>query len=133
MATVKALDRRPHAGNPRARFDEGEVAPAATPRRGVLLCKNRTIAFLLTLVSLGALADALSVTPAVPYSRRTRGFWLQRFDQKKAMAAEGGYPIVFVGDSITHNWETSGFGVWTNNYAEGRYRALNVGFSGDRT
>ena len=38
MATGKALDGKSHAGNPHVRFDEGEVAPAATPRRGALLC-----------------------------------------------------------------------------------------------
>ena len=42
MATGKALNGKPYAGNPHVRFDEGEVAPAATPRRGSLL--YRTIA-----------------------------------------------------------------------------------------
>ena len=50
MATGKALDGKPYAGNPHVapsqcyggtgRFDEGEVAPAATPRRGSLLYKR---------------------------------------------------------------------------------------------
>ena len=33
----------PYAGNPHVRFDEGEVAPAATPRRGSLLYKKLTM------------------------------------------------------------------------------------------
>jgi len=37
MTTGKALNGKPYAGNPHARFDEGEFAPAATPRRGSLL------------------------------------------------------------------------------------------------
>ena len=37
VATGKALDGKPYAGNPHVRFDEGEVAPAAMPRRGSLL------------------------------------------------------------------------------------------------
>ena len=37
MTTGKALNGKPYAGNPHVRFDEGEVAPAATPRRGSLL------------------------------------------------------------------------------------------------
>ena len=37
MATGKALNGKPYAGNPHVRFDEGEVASAATPRRGFLL------------------------------------------------------------------------------------------------
>ncbi len=41
MATGKALDGKPYAGNPHVRFDEGEVAPAAKPRRGSLLYKMK--------------------------------------------------------------------------------------------
>ncbi len=85
------------------------------------------------LVAAVASADALSVTPAVPYSPWARKFWLDRFDEKKALAAKGDYPVVFIGDSITHNWEKKGTEVWARNYAEGDYRALNAGFSGDRT
>ena len=44
MAKGKALDGKPYAGNPHVRFDEGEVAPAATPRRGSLLYKTYKIA-----------------------------------------------------------------------------------------
>ena len=43
MATGKALDGQPYAGNPHVRFDEGEVAPAATLRRGSLLYKEDLI------------------------------------------------------------------------------------------
>ena len=41
MTTGKALNGKPYAGNPHVRFDEGEVASAATPRRGSLLYKAR--------------------------------------------------------------------------------------------
>ena len=40
MTRGKALDGKPYAGNPHVRFDEGEVAPAATPRRGSLLYRQ---------------------------------------------------------------------------------------------
>ena len=33
------MQGKPYAGNPHVRFDEGEVAPATTPRRGSLLYK----------------------------------------------------------------------------------------------
>ena len=36
MATGKALDGMPYAGNPHVRLGEGEFAPTATPRRGSL-------------------------------------------------------------------------------------------------
>ena len=41
--TDAALRGKPDAGNPHVRFDEGEVAPAATPRRGSLLYKKLMI------------------------------------------------------------------------------------------
>ena len=40
MATGNALNGKPYAGNPHVRFDEGDVASAATPRRGSLLYKS---------------------------------------------------------------------------------------------
>ena len=41
MTTGKALNGKPYAGNPHVRFDEGEVASVATPRRGSLLYRTR--------------------------------------------------------------------------------------------
>ena len=41
MTTGKALNGKPYAGNPHVRFDEGEVASAAMPRRGSLLYSNK--------------------------------------------------------------------------------------------
>ena len=39
-ATGKVLEGKPYAGNPHVRFDEGEVASVATPRRGSLLYRT---------------------------------------------------------------------------------------------
>lgn len=57
-----------------------------------------------------------------------------RHREKVAECAEGGYELVFVGDSITHFWEREGdwgIPVW-NEYYKHR-KALNLGFGGDRT
>ena len=62
-----------------------------------------------------------------------RAWWLPRFDAKKALAEKEDFPVAFVGDSITHFWETTGSNVWARNFAEGPYKAINFGFSGDRT
>ena len=43
MTTVKTLHGKSCAGNPHVRFDEGEVASAATPRRGSLLYKQEVL------------------------------------------------------------------------------------------
>ena len=60
MATGKALNGKPYAGNPHVRFDEGEVASAATPRRGSLLY-NKTF-----LCAAAAMASALCAFAAAP-------------------------------------------------------------------
>ena len=74
-----------------------------------------------------------SMEGSLPVAQWTKNWWLPRFDEKKALAETGDYPVAFIGDSITHGWESRGAGVWTNNFATGRYRAINFGFGGDRT
>ena len=59
MATGKALNGKPYVGNPHVRFDEGEVASAATPRRGSLLYKH-SIMFAAIAALCAAIAPALS-------------------------------------------------------------------------
>ena len=89
---------------------------------------------LLALACAGAAASAqLAVTPSLPERGWTHKIWLPRFDAKKALAAQGGYDIVFLGDSITHGWESRGEKVWAANFETGPYKALNCGISGDRT
>jgi len=60
-------------------------------------------------------------------------WWIPRHEQKLQQARELGASsqLVFIGDSITQGWETSGKPVWDRNYAQ--YKAFNLGFSGDRT
>ena len=60
MATGKALYGKPYAGNPHVWFDEGEVAPATTPRRGPLL--YNTLKSILTVGVLGFTAVAYGDT-----------------------------------------------------------------------
>ena len=63
-------------------------------------------------------------------------WWIPRHEQKLAeiaalRAAKIDPDVVFVGDSITHNWEKDGQPVWEANYA--KYHALDLGFGGDHT
>lgn len=74
-----------------------------------------------------------SVTPTVPDAPWTKGWWMPRHEQKMQLVKAGGAPVVFLGDSITHFWEDRGQAVWKRYFAAGRYRAINLGFSGDRT
>ena len=68
MATGKALDGKPYAGNPHVRFDEGEVAPAATPRRGSLLYKH-----LLTILAAAIAVVVMQVACAADVSWTGKG------------------------------------------------------------
>ena len=57
MTTGKALNGKPYAGNPHVRFDEGEVASAAMPRRGSLLYKTIRILCVLVIACCAALSS----------------------------------------------------------------------------
>jgi hypothetical protein len=72
MATGKALDGKPYAGNPHVRFDEGEVAPAATPRRGSLLYNigKRNIGKRIAAAAIAA-ADGRTAESAPPAGKST--------------------------------------------------------------
>lgn len=59
------------------------------------------------------------------------GGYLERHRRQKALAAEGGWRLVFLGDSVTQGWESTGARVWETWYD--RRRTLNLGISGDRT
>ncbi len=70
-------------------------------------------------------------TSVIPDDRLGEGWWKARFEQKQALVKQGGWELVFMGDSITHGWEGSGKKVWEENF--GGYKVLNLGYGGDRT
>jgi lysophospholipase L1-like esterase len=78
-----------------------------------------------------------SVTPAPLEESWSLSWWMPRHEEKLAEAARrqaAGEPtgLVFIGDSITHNWENEqGKAVWTQRYTA--WHPLNLGFAGDRT
>jgi lysophospholipase L1-like esterase len=60
-----------------------------------------------------------------------RGWWLERHLQVNQRVSQGNVDLVFLGDSITQGWESAGAEVWKKHY--GDRKAVNLGFSGDRT
>ena len=58
---------------------------------------------------------------------------MKRHNEKMAVVTNGGAKVVFVGDSITHFWESSGKAQWAKFFAEGKRKALDLGTSADRT
>lgn len=57
--------------------------------------------------------------------------WATRFSQLQATAAEGKSPIVFLGDSITQNWQLEGQPAWSQYFAP--LNSLDAGIVGDTT
>ena len=58
---------------------------------------------------------------------------MKRHNEKMTAVTNGGAKVVFIGDSITHYWEGAGKEQWTKYFATGKYKALNLGTSADRT
>lgn len=71
-------------------------------------------------------AQQVSTTPAP----RDAG-WQKRVERDVAKVKQGGWELVFMGDSITHGWEGGGKKIWDESF--GAYKALNLGYGGDRT
>ena len=86
----------------------------------------------LLLCACGSLADIRSVTPA-PWNGDSQCWQMQRHAEKMNTVTNGGAKVVFIGDSITHFWETTGKAQWKKYFSSGRRAALNLGTSGDRT
>ena len=105
MATGKALNGKPYAGNPHVRFDEGEVAPAATPRRGSLLYR-RQIACVAVLGIAGA-AIAATVTVNAPAGTETNVYAFVKGEDALAVnpSATGG--IVHLSPYSSHTGGTT--------------------------
>jgi len=98
----------------------------------VLICIS------LTMFVICSIRESIPVTPRsveyhnrllIPVPRMDKGIpydWNQRHEDKVTEAKRSNHDIVFIGDSITHFWETVGEKTW------GQYpKAMNLGFGGD--
>ncbi len=99
-------------------------------------------AWILALLLLAGTANAADTPrPAVaanPLSRMDTPWWRARHLEKLALLRAGPIDLVWLGDSITQNWESSGPPDWMDfapvwrQYYGGRH-PLNLGFKGDTT
>jgi beta-glucosidase len=62
---------------------------------------------------------------------RTADHWMLRTGSYNKLARRGNLDLLFLGDSITQSWETTGKDVWDQYY--GQRKAANFGIGGDRT
>ncbi len=87
---------------------------------------------------LEATADSteLENTAVIPTPKLENDFydWYARHEEKCRLVRQHSYDLVFLGDSITHHWETGdirGRSVWEAAFEP--LNALNLGFGWDRT
>ena len=99
--------------------------------------KIKTIASVLAVAVSGSICVSASgairaVTP-VAWDGNPSCWQMKRHNEKMAQVAQGGAKVVFIGDSITHFWETNGKEQWKKYFSEGPRKALDLGTSADRT
>lgn len=91
----------------------------------------------------GSLADQIRpldrrVMATVPLSRMNLSGWRERHEQILRRVAQGDVGLIWLGDSITQNWERTGPPSWADflpvwNHFYGDRKAVNMGFGGDTT
>jgi lysophospholipase L1-like esterase len=89
-------------------------------------------------ISLPAASDAGTVLAASPISRMDLPWWRVRHEAKLKELARVHPELIFLGDSITQDWERSGPADWQDfapiwNRFYGDRNAVNLGFIGDTT
>ena len=102
-----------------------------------MITLSRRAALLAPAILLMGAAERAPVA-ATPISRMETGWWRARHEAKLAEARSRRIDLVWLGDSITMDWELDGpeewrrfVPVWNRFYAD--RNALNLGFGGDNT
>jgi lysophospholipase L1-like esterase len=112
---------------------------AAAARQRPSSLPESPVSLLRLLLTLAALMLALpspgsarTVLAATPISRMDLPWWRQRHEEKLAELRRGPVDLIFLGDSITEDWEHPDFqAAWQQFY--GDRHAVNLGFKGDTT
>ena len=94
---------------------------------------KKQLAILAAFAALSSFGAIRAITPQPADAEWTKSWWMPRHLARLAVATNGGAKVVFLGDSITHNWESNGKAQLAKYFGEGDLKALNLGFSGDRT
>lgn len=91
-----------------------------------------TVSVLTALAAFASFGAIRSVTPTA--WNGDPGCWqMKRHHEKMSTVTNGGAKIVFVGDSITHFWESRGKEQLAKYFSQGELKMLDLGTSADRT
>ena len=95
--------------------------------------KTKQLLAVAALFAAGTVFGAIRAVTPTAWNGKPDCWQQKRHAEKMASVKSGGAKVVFIGDSITHFWEGAGKGTWQKFFADGKYRALNLGTSADRT
>jgi len=93
--------------------------------------KNLGNALFLTLILAATLIAAEPKRHSAVVPAHRHNWWTIRHEAVKERIKKGDVDLLMIGDSITHGWEGGGKDIWKKYYAP--RKAVNLGFSGDRT
>ncbi len=94
--------------------------------------KKAVLTIILALCAASAFATIRAVSHDM-YGGKTNSWQISRHAEKMNTVTNGGAKVVFIGDSITHFWESNGKAQLAKFYSEGDMKMLDLGISADRT
>lgn len=78
-----------------------------------------------------ACSAAHAATTTEPVEKLNEQWWKDRNAAINERVKKGNVDLIFIGDSITHGWESEGKQAWDKHFS--KWKPLNLGFGGDRT
>ena len=95
--------------------------------------KTKTLLAVAALLAAGTVFGAIRAVTPTAWNGKPDCWQQKRHAEKMVEVAKGGAKVVFIGDSITHFWESKGKAQQKKYFSEGDWKMLDLGTSGDRT
>ena len=95
--------------------------------------KTKKLIAVAALLAAGTVFGAIRAVTPTAWNGKPDCWQLKRHAEKMASVKSGGAKVVFIGDSITHFWESKGKEQQKKYFSEGDWKMLDLGTSGDRT
>ena len=95
--------------------------------------KTKTLIAVAALLAAGTVFGAIRAVTPTAWNGKPDCWQQKRHAEKMVEVAKGGAKVVFIGDSITHFWESKGKAQQKKYFSEGDWKMLDLGTSGDRT
>jgi len=95
--------------------------------------KTKQLLAVAALFAAGTVLGAIRAVTPTAWNGKPDCWQMKRHAEKMAAVKSGGAKVVFIGDSITHFWESRGKAQQKKYFSEGDWKMLNLGTSADRT